>query len=266
MLKSSNPTRRIAGRLLVVTGIAAALPLTASRAVDYVDVAAPASPAAAAPVASAPSELAKTVAARPVGAARPAAAPNAVAAAVPVSISAAVAAPTPAVRVRDSDNLTIRDNLVTIDGVTKRWEDLTPAEMARVRAAVAKARVSLDNTHIDQARLMRDVASIPDQAQMAALQRELAGAHARLSESVRRIDERAARDRAAGREPDQLDAAVRVLLQSVQAKDLDSAARALAGVDRQKIASEVGNAQTSMEAAKAELARIQARLDSEQHR
>lgn len=160
------------------------------------------------------------------------------------------------------DNLTISGDLITIDGKTKRWEELTPAEKARVRSAVAKARAALAKTHLDEAKIMRDVASIPDGTE---LQRQLARSQAEISESVRRMDEKAAQVRAAGREPDQLEAAIRATLQSVQAIDLQNAANALANVDRQKIASSVAGAQQSMEKAKAELARLQARMDADQH-
>jgi beta-lactamase regulating signal transducer with metallopeptidase domain len=85
MLRISNPGRRLAGRVLVMSAIAAALPLTASRAVDYVNapsaprpVAAPHATPAVAPLASAP-----VAAAQPV--------PSAKAAAV-VPVSAAVRA------------------------------------------------------------------------------------------------------------------------------------------------------------------------------
>src|SRR6185503_9194006 len=57
MLRSPNPGRRIVGRLMVVSAIAIALPLTASRAVEYLDVAVPAPaavPAAPAVPAAAP--------------------------------------------------------------------------------------------------------------------------------------------------------------------------------------------------------------------
>jgi hypothetical protein len=160
------------------------------------------------------------------------------------------------------DDLTISGDFITIDGTRKRWEELTPAEKARVRSAVAKARASLAKTHIDEAKIMRDIASIPDGAE---LQRQLARSQAEISESVRRMDERAAQARAAGRDPDQLEAAIRATLQSVQAIDLQNAANALANVDRQKIASSVAGAQQSMEKAKAELARLQAKMDADQH-
>ena len=48
--------------------------------------------------------------------------------------------------------------------------------------------------------------------------------------------------------------------------ELRAASRALAGVDRDKIGADVAGAQASMEAAKAELARLQARMDAERQR
>ena len=295
MLRNSSPERRIAGRLLVVTAIAAALPLTAGRAVAYVDV-----PQAPRPVATPPS-------------AAPAVAPLASAAAVaaqptpaPVPAAAAAAAPSPrtpastyALTTDDGKHLSfvatpvtastysvvsadgqhfilngsspqqfeIRDNGETfiIDGKKKRWDQLTPAERDQVRRAVAKANDALAKTHIDQARIAEDLARIPDPAKMAEIQRRLGETQARIEQSVRRLEAEETRARAAGRNPDQLEAAIRATLQSVQAIDFSAASRALASVDRQKIAADVANAQASMEAARAELARIQARINSDQH-
>lgn len=262
MLRNPSTNPCIAGRLLVITAIAVALPLTASRAVHYVDVAATPPPVVAPrpTPAVAPLASAAVVAARPVAALKPAA---------PVAASAAVAAApvrAPAAPVRDQDNFTIHGDLVTINGVTKRWDDLTPEEKARVRSAVAKASQALANTQIDEAKIQQDLARIPDAAQMADLQRQLARTRANLDESVRRMQAEAARARAAGRNPSQLEDAIRATLQSVQAIDLNAGARALASVDRVKITASLANAQASMEAARAELARMQARIDADPRR
>jgi hypothetical protein len=162
-------------------------------------------------------------------------------------------------------DLSINGDLVTIDGKTKRWEELTPAEKARVAAAVSKARSSLANVHLDQEKLARDLANIPDKARLAEIQRDVAGTQSKLAESMRRIDEDAAKARAAGRAPDALDAAIREKLASVQNIDLSEATRALADIDRDKIAAEVSGAGQAMEKAKAELDRMQARIDADRH-
>jgi beta-lactamase regulating signal transducer with metallopeptidase domain len=255
MLRSPSRTRRLAGRLLIVTAAAAALPLTASHAITYIDVPAPAAPAAPAvhatpaPVAVAPvAAAAVQVAAAPTAAARPVA---------PAGRTATYV---------ESDNdgdMTINQNFVTIDGKRKRWEDLTPAEFARVKAAVARARTALANTHLDQAKLARDLANVPDPARIAEIQRHLADTRARLAENISRIDAEAAEARASGREPDRLDAAIRERLQAAQSVDLDSAERALASIDRKKLAEQVAEAPRSIARAKAELDRIQARIDAD---
>lgn len=248
MLRSPSRTRRIAGRLLIATAAVAALPLTAGHAVEYIDVPAPAVPVVAAARAA---PLATAVAAavvQPAAAARP------------------VARPAPERSYADSDvdgDMTINEQYVTIDGVRKRWDDLTPAEFARVKAAVAKARTQLANTHIDQAKLMRDVANVPDASRIAEIQRHLAETRERLAGNISRIDANAAEARASGREPDRLEAAIRERLAEAENADFEAASRALANIDRKKIADQVAGAQQSVERAKAQLARIQARIDAD---
>ena len=239
MLHSPSQSRRIAGRLLIVTAVVVALPLTAGRAIAYVDVPAP----ILAPIPS----VVQQPAAAAILAAQPSAAP------APVTRH-------PERGTEFDSDLTIDDDRVTIDGQTKRWEDLTPAERSRVAAAVSKARSSLANVHLDQEKLARDLANIPDEARMVQIQRDVAGTQAQIAKSMRKMDEDAAKDRAAGRAPDALDAAIREKLASVQNIDLTEASRALANIDRDKIAAEVSGAGQAMEKAKAELERIQARI------
>ena len=111
---------------------------------------------------------------------------------------------------------------------------------------------------------MRDLADVPDQARIAQMQRELAENRSKIAQSIRRMDAQAAEARSSGREPDRLEAAIRERLQSLQNVDFEAASRSLAGIDREKIASEVAGAQELMNRAKAELDRVQARIDAEQ--
>ena len=248
MLRSPSSTRRNVGRLLIVSAVAVALPLTASRAIAYVDV--PAPPARVAPVA----------AVLPVAAAQAAIAVPATPAAVAEARLVPAAAPVRPPSDLDFDrNMSINEDYVTIDGERKRWEDLTPAEKARVREAVAKARTALANTHIDQAKMMRDIANLPDKARLEDMQRDLASTRSRIAESLRKIDA----DRAGG-QSDQLEAAIRERLDSLRGVDFEAASRALASIDRKKIEAEVAGAQQSMERAKMQLDRIQARIDADQ--
>jgi bla regulator protein BlaR1 len=278
MLRSSNPARRFAGRLMVMTGIAVALPLTASRAVQYVDLPSPTAPATAhitapavpsrvaAHIVQAAEPLQETVAApRAVPAAAPthAAVATALMAAVPVSAAAAAAAPV--TRVDGPDNLTVNGDLVTIDGVTKRFEDLMPAEKARVRDAVARARASLQNVHIDRDRIARALAAMPDELRMADLQRGIARTQLRAMQnagaarrSVAAVDWRRVAQSTAD-----ASRSVAAIDWSRVARSIDDARRSVASVDWRRVAQSAAGAQQSVEKARAELDRIQARIDAD---
>jgi len=251
MLRSSNPYLRLVGRLLVVGAVAAALPLTASRAVDYVDVpAAQATPPVAAVPAASP--VSTPVAAAAVVQAAPAQAPAPVRRAAP----------------RNSDvqidrNLSINGDTITIDGVTKRWEDLTPAEKAEVRAGVEKARTALANVHIDRAKIMRDIANVPSKAQLDKIQRDLARSQANVAETMTRLRAQREELRGAGQDPDQIEATIAEAMKSVQAVDMDAVRRSIAAVDPQKIAQSLDGAEQSMRRARTELDRLQARMDAD---
>jgi bla regulator protein BlaR1 len=290
MLRSSNPSGRFSGRLMIVTGIAVGLPLTASRAVDYVDVPVPAMPPAPtiahviptaaashvvsraepAPlhVAAAASQVVPAVATSQV---QPAAGAKPVAAALPVS---AAAAATP---VYGYDNLTISGDLVTIDGVTKRFKDLTPAEKDRVRAAVAKGREALKNVHIDRDQIMRDLATIPNQQQMAELQRQVARAQASAAVRVEaarrsiaavdwpRVNQSLADARRSIAAVDwpRVNRSLADARRSTAAADWVAVRRAIA-IDPAKIASAVSRGEESVRRANRQLDRIQARIEADQ--
>jgi len=250
MLRSPNPGRRIVGRLMVVSAIAIALPLTASRAVEYLDVAVPA-PAAV-----------------PAAPAVPAAAPKVARIVTRIAPAAAVVVqPVAPVRpvapssgsIINADDMTINEDRVIIDGQTKRWEELTPQERARVRAAVAKARAALANTHINQAQILESLRDVPDRKRMEEIQRDVARAQANAAAAANNVNINSVELRRWGVNPEQMQANIRTALQAVQGIDLS----ALATIDRDKIATDVAGAQQSMEKAKAELARIQARIDAQ---
>ena len=292
MLRNPNPNRRIIGRVIVIGAVAFALPLTASRALQYVDVPSPvpATPSAAAtpqvvPIAarqktlsaaieqaSAPQvvDAAVSSAAEPplrlsVAAAAPQAMPLTQVAAGGVAIAAPAASLPRASRYDERDNLTISGDMITIDGVTKRWEDLNAAEKVRVRSAVSKATRALANTHIDQQRIMQDLARIPDQAQMRQLQQQLAQTQVHVAESAdaaRRSVAAVDWPRVARSMDDARRAVAAVDWQRINQSFAD-AKRSLGVVDQAKIAESVARAAQSMTAAKAELARIQARIDAD---
>jgi len=249
MLRNPKPAGTVAGKAIIVAGIAIALPLTASRAVDYVDVpVAPAPPVhAAAPV-------------LPRAPVAPAAAP------APVAVLAA-AAPAPVARpssqMRFDDNLSIDGDFITIDGRRKRWEDLTPAEKARVRDAVAKARTEIANVHIDRDRIMRSVASVPNKIQIEKIQRDVAQARVNVAQSMRKLQAQREQLRQVGFDPSVIEAQVQQAMKSVQSVDVQAIQRSMSAADPAKIARSLDGAQRGVEAARAELDRLQARIDAE---
>jgi beta-lactamase regulating signal transducer with metallopeptidase domain len=247
MLRTANPARRLTGRVIVLSAIAVALPLTASRAIDYVDVAAP----GAAPVHA-------VHAASPVH-------PVTAATAVPSASPAHAVLPAAATTViQPEGNLSIEDGWVTIDGTRKRWEELTPAEKARVRSAVAEARAALERTHIDREKIMRDVAAATRDINLEELKANLARSRSDVAQALRGIDASAPYLRASGQDPEQLKASVRQALESARAVDVEAIKRAVSAVDQRQIAASLDGAEESMRKARADLEEIAARMRADQ--
>jgi beta-lactamase regulating signal transducer with metallopeptidase domain len=237
----SNPTagRRLAGRTIVLASIAVALPLTASRAIQYVDV----------PMVSA---------SQPVAAPAAVASVQAVQAAPAVQAVPAVQAPSaiaPVAPIQHRSSLSVNDRKITINGQTKEWKDLTPAEKAEVRKAIAEAREELNRVNSgEMQREMRRAleASKIDQEQV---RRELADARVEIDRAVQEIDANAAELRLHGQDPDRLKAKVRASLASLDAEAID---RKLREVNPERIAESMAKAQEGLRRAEAEVARLEA--------
>ena len=225
----SNPTagRRLTGRMMVLAAIGVALPLTATRAIHYVDVPAPLKAFAA-----------------------PAATPAAAASAATAAVTAQPAsAPSP---------VNITDDKVTINGQKKRWQDLTPAEKAEVRRSIAQAREEISK--INHEEIQREVREAMNEARINQdeLRRELASARAEVDEAMREIDANAADIRRSGQDPEQIKAIVRSSLKAVEAIDVQAITRsAMASVDPAVINAALAAAEAGLEKAEAELERIQ---------
>ena len=222
----SNPTagRRLTGRMMVLVAIGVALPLTATRAIHYVDVPAP---------------LKAIVA--------PQAAPATAAVAAVSAQPASVAAP-----------VNISDDKVTINGQTKRWQDLTPAEKAEVRRSIAQARAEISK--INHEEIQREVREAMSEARINQdeMRRELASARAEVDEAMREIDAHAADIRRSGQDPEQIKAIVRASLKSVEAIDVQAITRsAMASVDPATINAALAAAEAGLEKAEAELERVE---------
>ena len=235
MLTNPSSSRRLAGRLTVIAAVAIALPLTATRAIEYVDIAAPAADEADAP----PAPTA------------------AIGAPAPVVLAALPAAP--AVPAQPAKSVMADDAVVVIDGKTKRWHQLTPEERADVRRSIAKARESLARHRIDRGQLQREIQQAMAEAQSnrGEMQRDLAEARADVARAMAEIDAHAIDIRRAGQDPERIKATVRSSLKAVENIDIERITRnALASVDTVQIEASVATAERAIEKAQEELDRI----------
>ena len=235
MLSIPTPGRRMTGRMMVLAGIAVALPLTATRAIQYIDVPMLQASAPAAPVSN-------------------------VAPAAPVAAVAQVAAPAPVAPVAPHhSNLNIDEGgMVTINGKTRQWKDLTPAEKAEVRRSLAEARAEISK--INQEEIQREVREAMNEAKINRedMRREMAEARAEVDEAMREIDSHSAELRRSGQDPEQLKATVRASLKAVEAIDVEAITRqAMASVDPATINAAMAAAQAGLAKAEAELERAE---------
>ena len=241
MLTNTTAGKRATGKLLIVTAVALAMPLTATRAIEYIDVPTPTAPKA--PAAPAAPLVPAVSAMQPI----------------------APVAPTPPVPPASNMSLQAGENTVTINGQVKRWEDLTPAEKQHVRSEIAKARAELSRHKIDRAEIEREVREALEDAKVnkEELRRDLAEARIEIDQAMREIDANAAHLRRAGHDPEVIKAQVRASLKAVEAIDVEAITRqALASVDPAAIAASVASAEAAMAAAEAELERIEVQVET----
>jgi bla regulator protein BlaR1 len=231
MLTNTTPARRLAGKVVVVAALGIALPMTASRAIHYIDI-----PAAPAPAAAPAPMLAAAVQA-----------PAAVAPVAPVAAIQPVAPAAPA----------LREDRVTINGTSRHWDDLTPAERAEIRRELAHARAELRRVDMDEVR--RDVREAMAEAKVdhEEIRRELAEAKADIDEAMREIDANADELRRAGQDPEAIKASVRAGLASI---DPDAIARSVrVSVNEHAIRASLKAAEAGLRHAERELERLDRR-------
>ncbi|HEU0310947.1 MAG TPA: M56 family metallopeptidase [Sphingomicrobium sp.] len=242
----TNPTagRRLSGRLMVLATVAVVLPLTATRAINYIDV--PATAEAETPAVLAASAVQAVPAVQPVQAQAP----------------VAPAAPTDPLGPSQID----RNGKIMINGQEKQWRDLTPAEKAEVRRSIAEAREELARTRIDRAEIQREVREAMEEAKIdkEELRREMAEARAEIEEAMREIDAHAAEIRRSGQDPEQIKATIRASLKAVEAIDVEAITRsALASVDHKAIEASVAAAEASMAKAQADIERLERQFEED---
>ena len=235
MLTNPTPVRRLAGKLAVLSSLAVALPLTATWATRYVDVAAPTPSVPPAP----PSPMNPVAPDAPL----PPLAPTPAAAPLPPM------PPLPPIAPRGR---------VTIDGKQVEWKNVTPEEKARIRASLDEARRGLAATHIDRAAMRAELqrAMAEMKKNEGEMRRDLEQAKREVDAAMREVDAHSAEMRKAGQDPEAMKATIRASLAAVRTMDIDAITRrALAGVDPAMI-------ERSIAAAEAGVARAQAEIDA----
>lgn len=236
MLTNPNPSRRLAGKVVVLGALAVALPLTATWATHYVDIEAPTPPNPPAPPSPASAPQAPLAPLAPL----PAAAPLPSLPSLP---------PLPPVAPRGK---------VMIDSKQVEWKNVSPAEKARIRVTLDEARRGLAATHIDRAAMRAELQAAMAEMRnnKAELRRDLEEARREVEQAVREVDRNAADIRRAGQDPEAIKAQVRASLAAVRAIDVEAITRrAMAGVDPALV-------ERSIAAAEAGIARAQAEIDA----
>ena len=254
MLTRPGPNRRFAGKALIAVAAATALPVTASWATRYVDVAAPPATFAGAEPAAMP---------LPHGAA--ALTPAAAMIATPAS----TAAPEAAYQENADGSVTLAGGVklgkgstaffanddILINGKVKRLEQLTPAERSQIRATILKSQRGLVRDRAELPRELAEAKREADRARSGELKRE----HLRDIEDMRRdlaeIDAEAAEMRAEGEDPEKRKAEILRDIRDAEATDIDKEIReAIAEADPRKREAE-------LRAEEQQMARMLARLD-----
>nr|WP_294847463.1 M56 family metallopeptidase [uncultured Sphingomonas sp.] len=242
MLTTTSNRRRTIGTVTILLAAAIALPLTATRAITYVDANSQALPASAAAPARA---AAAAVPAAPTSLATPVTwAPPTAAVAVPAAAQVAT-------HISHND-----DGTVWIKGKRMKLEDMTPEERNELRRELGEARAQMAK---GQAEAMADIArarqEIERETGMSG--REMVNARAEIEMALREVDAHAADIRKAGQDPDVMKETIRASLSRVAAIDVAKIKRdALASIDENVIQDSMRKAEQSISAMEAELDRL----------
>ena len=246
MLTTPSTARRIAGKALIALTAAAALPLTASRATEYVDVPAPA---------------------RPAGTAVPAAAVAPVRISAPLASAAVVSAPAPAapgeLPYPDLGNVSLGknslafmgDDTILIDGTRKNLEQLSPAQRSRLRATILKSQAELAKERAELPGRLAEAQHELERVRSGEFKRELLRDREDLKRDLAEISSEAAELRAEGEDPAERKAEILADLRELDTMDIDKlVGEALQEANPARIAAELRSAEEQM-------ARLLARLD-----
>ncbi len=221
MLTRPNWGRRLAGRALIALTAAAALPLTASRATEFVDV-----PAARAAAAS----------------------NDEVGAGLPIPDLKGVT-------LGRNDVAFFADDTVLIDQRRMRLEQLSAAERSRLRTVILKSQREQVRERAELPHRLAEAKREADRARSGELRREYLRDREDLRRDLAEVDSRTTELRAAGEDPERVKAELSEGLREAEATDVDKEVReAIEDGDPTKIVAELN-------AEEQQMARMLTRLD-----
>lgn len=269
MVTRESNGRRVAGKVLVVGALVVVLPLTATKAINYIDVPAapeaPSAPAALTPAiapAAPGTPLAPTLASAPLAPQAPSAPAAALAPHAPgvphVPHLPAIAPKPPKVPVAPAVASYFQGGgNVTIKGKNKNWDDLTPEERREVRAALAEAREDIRKARAEHAQAMAE-ARKEMHFDREKVRRELAKGRAEIAKALADVERDEAKLRAEGKDPEQVKMALRHAQKAMQEIDVEKiVADAMASVDWSQIEGSIAQAERKIADQERELDRLE---------
>ncbi|RZV51293.1 MAG: hypothetical protein EX258_03970 [Sphingomonadaceae bacterium] len=255
-----NKMLRHAGTAAIAATLVVGLPLTATKAVEYVDrPAAPAAPAAATAPAAPTAVIAPNAPAAPVAPAAPLA-PTA-----PILIEGV---PTPVIAPRAprpprapmvpvaANSWTAHPHTISNDGKTNEWKDLTPEEKAEVRAELAEAKREMREAIRELRQERREIRSAQSDTRRELLvdreemRRDLDEARREIRLELRNLDR-------SGGDPEKVriqKIALTEALHNLENMDMEKVINeAMASVDWDQIDAQMARAEADMERAIAKM-------------
>jgi hypothetical protein len=248
MLISPSTGRGAAGKALIALTAATALPLTASRATQYVDVPPPAAAIASGIAAAANDPIPPPARAEPASAVEAVTPTEAADAEHPVPVIGGVTFAPDTIAFFEDDS-------VLINGKRKRLEQLTGAERSKLRAVILESQREQVRERAELPRQLAELRREAERARSGELRRQLMRDREDLRRDLAEVDSQADELRAEGEDPEKRKAEIREDLREAEAVDIDKEIReAIESADPDRIAAE-------LRAEEQQMSRMLARLD-----
>ncbi|MBB3764186.1 M56 family metallopeptidase [Sphingomicrobium lutaoense] len=206
MMNHHSTGQRLAGRLIVLGALGLALPLTATKAVSFIDV----------PVAPTPVERAALPAAASVAPAAPVVPAVAVQPVAPVAPE-----PAPAPEAHSHDHKIERHFVV--DGKRMKYSEMTPEQREEFDRGLAEMRKALAEMRSERGEMRREMRESMRQVQIDRVKarRDLDEARQEIEKEIRIVERDADKLRANGKDPKMIIMSLRTAQDALDGMDMD---------------------------------------------